>query len=155
MVKLEEYEPIAGKGVIGEIRLLAERLKGRSVQHINSTAVGGGVAEILNRMVPLLRECGVDAKWDVIKGGEKFFVATKKIHNALHGADEEITPELWDIFWDTNMKNSRELQCASDIVFIHDPQPIGLVNQKDERRNKWIWRCHIDISQARKQALDA
>ncbi|MEK7880285.1 MAG: glycosyltransferase [Deltaproteobacteria bacterium] len=155
MVKIEEYEPIVGKGVLHELRLLAERLKGKSVQNVNSTAIGGGVAEILNRMVPLLRELGVDAKWDVIKGGEKFFVATKKIHNALHGADEEITPELWDIFWDTNMKNSQELQCASDIVFIHDPQPIGLVNQKIERRNKWIWRCHIDISQAQKQTLDA
>ena len=155
MVKLEEYEPIAGKGVIGEIRLLAERLKGRSVQHINSTAVGGGVAEILNRMVPLLRECGVDARWDVIKGGEQFFNATKKIHNALHGADEEISGDMWDIFWETGKRNSEEIPCASDIVFVHDPQPIAMVNQKDGRRNKWIWRCHIDISHAQERVFDA
>ena len=103
-------------------------------------------------MVPLLKELGVD-EVGRDKGRRKFFVATKKIHNALHGADGKITPELWDIFWDTNMKNSQELQCASDIVFILDPQPIGLVNQKIERRNKWIWRCHMDISQARKQTL--
>ena len=154
MAKLEEYEPIVGKGVIEELKLLAERLKGKSVQNINSTAVGGGVAEILNRMVPLLREIGVDTKWDVIKGGEQFFNATKKIHNALHGADEEITDELWEIFRETNRWNSEEIACSSDIVFVHDPQPIALINQKDERRNKWIWRCHIDISQANKRVFE-
>jgi len=154
MVKLEEYEPIVGKGVINELRLLAERLKGKSVQNINSTAIGGGVAEILNRMVPLLGELGVDAKWDVIKGGEQFFNATKKIHNALHGADEEITEELWEIFWETGKRNSEELPCTSDIVFIHDPQPIALINQKDARGNKWIWRCHIDISHAQERVFE-
>ena len=154
MVKLEEYEPIVGKGVINELRLLAERLKGKSVQNINSTAIGGGVAEILNRMVPLLGELGVDAKWDVIKGGEQFFNATKKIHNALHGADEEITEELWEIFWEAGKRNSEELPCTSDIVFIHDPQPIALINQKDARGNKWIWRCHIDISHAQERVFE-
>src|SRR3990172_2353920 len=154
MAKLEEYEPIIGKGVIDELRLLAERLKGKSVQNINSTAIGGGVAEILNRMVPLLGELGVDAKWDVIKGGEQFFNATKKIHNALHGADEEITEELWEIFRETGKRNSEELQCISNIVFIHDPQPIALINQKDARGNKWIWRCHIDISHAQERVFE-
>src|SRR3990172_5498673 len=155
MVKLEEYEPIAGKGVIGEIRLLAERLKGRSVQHINSTAVGGGVAEILNRMVPLLKELGVNTRWDVIKGGEQFFEVTKKIHNALHGMREAITPEMWDIFWKTGEDNAREIECSADIMFIHDPQPIALINQKAARQNRWIWRCHIDISNAQTRVLDA
>jgi trehalose synthase len=154
MVKLEEYEPIVGKGVINELRLLAERLKGKSVQNINSTAIGGGVAEILNRMVPLLRELGIDAKWDVIKGGEQFFAVTKKIHNALHGADEEITEELWEIFWETSRRNSEGLPCTSDIVFVHDPQPIALINQKDARGNKWIWRCHIDISHAQQRVFE-
>ncbi|MDP2167567.1 MAG: glycosyltransferase [Thermodesulfovibrionales bacterium] len=154
MAELEEYEPIVGKGVIDELRLLAERLKGKSVQNINSTAIGGGVAEILNRMVPLLRKLGVDAKWDVIKGGEQFFNATKKIHNALHGADEEITEELWEIFWETGKRNSEELPCTSDIVFIHDPQPIALINQRDARGNKWIWRCHIDISHAQERVFE-
>ncbi|MBI5178392.1 MAG: glycosyltransferase [Nitrospinae bacterium] len=154
MAKIEEYETIVGKGVVHELRLLAERLQGKSVQHVNSTAVGGGVAEILNRMVPLLREIGVDTRWDVIKGGEQFFQVTKKIHNALHGVEEDITPEQWDIFWETGKRNSEELPCAADIVFIHDPQPIALVNQKEARRNKWLWRCHVDISRSQSAVFE-
>lgn len=148
MTSLKEYEPIVGKAILEELGLLAARLQGKSVQNINSTAVGGGVAEILSRMVPLLRELGIDAKWDVVKGGEQFFNVTKKIHNSLHGVNETITPEMWDIFWRTGEENSKEIQCSSDIIFIHDPQPIALVNQKDVRNNKWIWRCHVDVSHA-------
>lgn len=148
MVKLNEYEPIVGGGVIEELKLLSDRLKDKSVQNINSTAVGGGVAEILNCMVPLLKELGVDARWDVIKGGEQFFNVTKKIHNALHGAAEEILSDMWDVFWTTGEQNSKEIPCTADIVFVHDPQPISLINQKDVRNNKWIWRCHVDVSHA-------
>lgn len=148
MTQVNEYEPIIGKGLIDEIKLLADRLKGRSIQHINSTAVGGGVAEILNKMAPLLKEIGVETRWDVIKGGEQFFNVTKKIHNSLHGKDEDITSEMWDVFWAAGENNSKEISCSSDIVFVHDPQPIALINQKEARRNKWIWRCHVDISHA-------
>jgi len=148
MSKLDEYEPIVGKAVIEELRLLAGHLSGKTIQHVNSTSVGGGVAEILNRMVPLLKELGMETRWDVIKGGEQFFHITKKIHNALHGSNEEITSDTWDIFWSTNEKNSLELPCISDIVLIHDPQPIGLIVQKGSRQNKWAWRCHVDISYA-------
>lgn len=148
MTRVNEYEQIVGKGLIDELKLLAERLKGRSVQHINSTAVGGGIAEILNQMVPFLKELGVETRWDVIKGGEQFFNVTKKIHNSLHGKDEDITSEMWDVFWATGENNSKEIPCSSDIVFVHDPQPIALINQKEARLNKWIWRCHVDISHA-------
>jgi trehalose synthase len=149
MAQLLEYEPIVGKAVIDELRLLARALGSRSVQNVNSTAVGGGVAEILSRMVPLLRELGVNASWDVIKGGERFFQVTKKIHNALHGAPEEITPEMWAIFWETGRQNAQELACAADIVYVHDPQPIALIDQRRARGNKWIWRCHVDVAHAR------
>ncbi len=144
MAKIEEYIPIVGQPVIDDLRLLAERLKGKVVQHINSTSVGGGVAEILNRMVPLLNELGVDTRWDLIKGGERFFEATKKFHNALHGRPQEITQGDFDIFTETSLKNIAEVNTYGDIVFIHDPQPIALVNKKSN--NKWIWRCHIDVS---------
>jgi len=86
MAKLEEYIPIVGQATIDDLRLLADRLKDKLVQHINSTPVGGGVAEILSCMVPLLRELGINTRWDVIKGGEQFFEVTKKFHNALHGS---------------------------------------------------------------------
>jgi len=144
MANIEEYTPIVGQSIIDDLRLLAEKLKGKVIQHINSTAVGGGVAEILSCMVPLLRELGVDTKWDVIKGGEHFFEVTKKFHNALHGRPEEITQHDFDIFLETSQKNIEALDIYGDIVFVHDPQPIALIKKKTG--NKWIWRCHIDVS---------
>lgn len=144
MAKIGEYIPIVGKAIIDDLKLLSEHLKGKIIQHINSTSVGGGVAEILTRMVPLLKELGVDARWDVIKGGEQFFQVTKKFHNALHGRLEEIEEKDFDIFMETSQKNTEEMDIYGDIVFVHDPQPIALVKKKLD--SKWIWRCHIDIS---------
>ncbi|MBN2831253.1 MAG: glycosyltransferase [Candidatus Omnitrophica bacterium] len=144
MAKLEEYIPIVGQSIIDDLRLLAKRLEGKCVQHINSTAVGGGVAEILTRAVPLLREMGLNTEWDVIKGGEQFFEVTKKFHNALHGRTEEISQRDFDIFMATSEENIKGVDTHGDIVFIHDPQPIALIRKKAE--NKWIWRCHIDVS---------
>lgn len=144
MITLQDYAPIVGPSVIDDLRRIAERLKGKVVQHINSTAVGGGVAEILNRMVPLLLQLQVDTRWDVIKGGEQFFEVTKKFHNALHGTPTEITPHDFEIFLETGEKNIQEVGTYGDIVFVHDPQPIVLVKKRQE--NKWIWRCHVDVS---------
>lgn len=145
MAKLEEYALITGQSVIDELKLLAERLEGKVVQNINSTAVGGGVAEILHRMLPLLKELGVDAHWDLIRGGQDFFNVTKKFHNALHGRPEEITPEMFDAFMETSRMNIDEVDTYGDIVFIHDPQPIALIKKKT-KSSKWLWRCHIDVS---------
>jgi len=144
MVNVEDYIPLVGQSVIDDLRLLGERLKGRAIQHINSTPVGGGVAEILHRMVPLLKELGVDTKWDVIKGGESFFDVTKKFHNVLHGRSGEITKNDFDIFLEASEENIKNLDTYGDIVFVHDPQPIALV--KKRANNKWLWRCHIDVS---------
>lgn len=144
MAKLDEYIPIVGESVMNDLRLLAGKLEGKVIQHINSTPVGGGVAEILSRMVPLLQELGVDTKWDVIKGGEQFFEVTKKFHNALHGRDEEITQHDFDIFMETGRENIKGVDTSGDIVFVHDPQPITLIEKKTD--NKWLWRCHIDVS---------
>src|SRR3989338_6524361 len=144
MATIKEYIPLVGESVINELRLLGERLKGKVIQHINSTPVGGGVAEILSRMVPLLTELGVDTKWDVIKGGEQFFDVTKKFHNALHGRKEEITQRDFEIFMETSQQNIENVDTYGDVVFVHDPQPIALINKKSD--NKWLWRCHVDVS---------
>ena len=144
MAKINEYIPIVGQSVVDDLRLLAEKLRDKTIQHINSTAVGGGVAEILNRMVPLLNELGVHTKWDVIKGGEQFYEVTKKFHNVLHGREDVVTQQDFDIFMETSQKNIEEMEIYGDIVFIHDPQPIALIKKKKD--NKWIWRCHIDVS---------
>lgn len=152
MAKLEEYIPIVGQSIIDDLRLLADKLKGKSIQHINSTSVGGGVAEILSRMSPLVKDLGVDAKWDVIKGGEQFFEVTKKFHNVLHGRQEEVTDKDFEVFMETSRLNIESMETQADIMFIHDPQPIALVNKKSG--NKWIWRCHIDVSNPNKRVWE-
>lgn len=154
-MKLADYEPIVGKNVIEEIRGLGARLKGKVVRNINSTAVGGGVAEILNRMTPFLNELGISAHWDVIRGGEQFFFVTKKLHNMLHGKEMELTTGEIELFLQINEENLRSLDISGDIIFVHDPQPIALVNKKPQlERTKWIWRCHIDVSHPNKLAWD-
>ncbi|MBM2831602.1 MAG: glycosyl transferase family 1 [Dehalococcoidia bacterium] len=147
-MKIQDYIPIVGRSTIEELYLLAEKLSGKVVLNVNSTLTGGGVAEILNRMVPLLNQLGVDARWEVIKGNDRFFQVTKKFHNALHGLREDITPEDFDVFADVSRKNIDEVKLNGDVFFIHDPQPIMLVNKRNEVGGKWLWRCHIDISHA-------
>jgi len=145
--RLEEYRSIIGGDTLEELHLLAGELNGRSLLHVNSTAVGGGVAEILSRMVPLLNELGVRARWDVIKGGDEFYAATKRFHNALHGDPVSVSPRDYQVYEDTLDENLDGLDLGSDIVFIHDPQPAALVKKRRELKNHWIWRCHIDLSQ--------
>jgi len=126
---------------------LAANLKGKVIQNINSTFNGGGVAEILNRMVPLLQQLGVDARWNIIQGNDPFFQVTKKFHNALHGRKQEFSQADFDLFNEVTRKNLESIDLCGDILFIHDPQPAGLIQKKPEIGRKWIWRCHIDISQ--------
>jgi len=143
---IEDYEQFVGAGALAELKLLASRLQGRSIQIVNSTYKGGGVAEILSRMVPLLIKLGVNVRWQVIHGSPQFFSVTKKLHNALHGRPEELTEEDIAVFWENQRFNIEQLSFTGDIFFIHDPQPLGLVKKRQESGGKWVWRCHIDIS---------
>lgn len=145
-VGLEDYVPIVGAAEAEEMRALARPLAGRPVKMVNSTAVGGGVAEILNRLVPLLQDLGLPTRWDVITGGEDFFEVTKGFHNALHAAPYEVRWQAFEIFQAYQQQNLRQLRFEEDFVVIHDPQPIGLVQARAERPAHWIWRCHIDVS---------
>jgi trehalose synthase len=144
--KILEYESIVGKHTIEELMLLSERLKNRRVQNVNSTMRGGGVAEILSRIVPLLNNLGIEASWVAMKGSEEFFWVTKKIHNALHGQKVKLTKKEIDIFLEVSEQNLKELSLSGDIIFIHDPQPIALIQKKSQIKAKWIWRCHVDVS---------
>ena len=143
---IQELQELLGTEVIDELRVLADRARHLSLQNVNSTPVGGGVAEILTKMIPLMRELGVNATWDVIKGDQKFFNVTKAFHNALHGEEEVITEEMLDTFRATTEMNLKEFQFTGDVVWIHDPQPAGLVERKNEVGRHWVWRCHIDVS---------
>jgi len=150
-MKLNDYQSVVGKSAIDELRLLANRLSGKVIQNINSTFTGGGVAEILTRMIPLLLELGIDARWNIVKGSDDFFQVTKKFHNALHGKAESITAEDFSIFQEVSRKNIEDLPLNGDVIFIHDPQPIALVTRKKEIGKKWLWRCHIDVSRPSEQ----
>jgi trehalose synthase len=146
IVTLRDYEKVVGSEVIEDIRVAAARVRHKTLQNINSTPVGGGVAEILTRMIPLLNELGIRATWDVIKGDEAFFNVTKSFHNALHGKKEKITEEMFEIYRETTATNLRDMNLTGDVILIHDPQPAGLVLNREEIGRQWIWRCHIDVS---------
>ncbi len=143
---LEDYGSIVGDAGLDELRFLAQQLKGRSIKMVNSTAVGGGVAEMLNRLVPLLNELEVSTRWDVITGGNDFFEITKAFHNALHGASYQLTRHAREIFLMYNEQNRQRMQFNEELVVIHDPQPAALINARDSSHTHWVWRCHIDLS---------
>ncbi len=146
---LADYEPLIGKGELDELRFLAADLQGKTVKMVNSTAVGGGVAEMLDRLVPLLNEVEVHTRWEVITGGNDFFEITKGFHNALHGGAYELTPQVKEVFLRYNEQNRQRMHFNEDVVVIHDPQPAALICPRQNEQNghsKWVWRCHIDLS---------
>ncbi len=145
-IPLDDYSSVIGAGEVAELRTLAKPLAGRSVVMINSTAVGGGVAEILNRLVPLAEELGINIRWEVMTGGEDFFEVTKSFHNALHGAPYHPEPRHFEIFRAYNEKNAKRLPLDAEFMVIHDPQPAGLISYREKNANHWVWRCHIDLS---------
>ncbi|RLG92598.1 MAG: glycosyl transferase family 1 [Candidatus Hecatellales archaeon] len=147
--KISDYEPIVGRDEIKTIVSLAERVKGAKIIHVNSTAYGGGVAEILKSLIPLARSVGLDARWQVLQGSKEFFFTTKSIHNALQGDNSiELTSEMRDVYLKVNELNAKTLDLDGDVVMIHDPQPLPLIDYR--RDGKWVWRCHIDTSQPNK-----
>ena len=145
-IPLENYAEVVGAGEIEELRDLAKPLRGRSIEMINSTAVGGGVAEILNRLVPLAEELDLGIRWDVMKGAEEFFDVTKSFHNALHGEPYCPKPKDFEIFLSYNERNRASLPRDAEFMVIHDPQPAALIEGRPPGTNHWVWRCHIDLS---------
>ncbi len=144
---LKDYWPIVGERVIEEILSLAKPLRGAHVLHVNSTSFGGGVAEILHTLVPLMRDVGLNAEWQVIKGKDEFFNVTKAMHNGLQGMSIPFTDEMMDIWKHYNRLNAKNLEGEYDFIVVHDPQPAGLLHFTGGENGKWwIWRCHIDTS---------
>jgi len=144
--RVQDYESIVGSADIDELRFLSREVKGKTVKMVNSTAVGGGVAEMLNRLVPLLSELEVPTRWEVVTGGNDFFEVTKAFHNALHGSEYQLTQSAQEIFLAYNEENRRRMQFAEDLIVIHDPQPAPLIRSRDDSTSRWVWRCHIDLS---------
>src|SRR6266850_545029 len=153
-IPLDDYAELLGAGEIEELRALAKPLHGRSIEMINSTAIGGGVAEILNRLVPLAEELELNIKWDVMTGGEDFFDVTKSFHNALHGAPYHSSPRDFEIFLAYNERNRATLPLDAEFMVIHDPQPAALIDARKPGANHWVWRCHIDLSHPNRAVWD-
>jgi trehalose synthase len=146
---LHAYARVAGNDAVDHLQQLSAPLKGAKFVHVNSTRVGGGVAEILMKMVPLMNELGIDTSWEVISGEDKFYQCTKSMHNALQGDPVHISEDLLKAYEETNSKNAdilRPILEDADYVIVHDPQPAPLLTLCPNRKGKWVWRCHIDAS---------
>ncbi|MBN1394134.1 MAG: glycosyltransferase [Pirellulales bacterium] len=147
MKLLDRYEEVVGHHEIQRLYRLAERLSGKRVVHVNSTRNGGGVAEILHWMVPLMQELGIDASWEVIEGTADFYRVTKSFHNGLQGFPVALKKRDYDLHYEINRENAKRLNLQADVVFVHDPQPIYLPEfTPQDQVGRWIWRCHIDAS---------
>jgi trehalose synthase len=148
---LNDYIDIIGKEEIECIKKLALPLKGKKVVHINATSFGGGIAEILSALIPLMKDLGIEAEWQVIKGSDDFFNVTKSIHNGLQGVDVSFTKEMKEIFLKNNQLNEKLFEGEYDFVVIHDPQPVAILNYRKKKIGKWIWKLHIYPTQAQER----
>src|SRR2546428_1506955 len=155
------YRRVVPPQTIDLLRRLAGRVRGRSLLHVNSTRVGGGVAEMLSRYVPLFEELGVPVRWDVISGAEEFFRVTKSLHNALQGQEQAFTGEMLAAYLETNRENAARLHLDSDVVIIHDPQPAALIvftrrpasAGTGREGGRWVWRGPIAVSRPQRRGV--
>jgi trehalose synthase len=146
---VSEYAEAAGQEAVDRLREQARVLRGLRVLHVNSTAFGGGVAELLHTQVPLMNDLGVETTWALIEGSDSFFAVTKAMHNALQGAETQLEDEMRTAYWERIRENASNLPRDFDVVLIHDPQPaamLSVLDEQGERKGRWIWRCHIDLS---------
>ena len=146
---LESYQPIIGDRSVFQLEQLGKNLSGLKVVHVNSTKQGGGVAEILTWLIPLKKDLKIDASWEVVMGAEEYFNVTKAFHNGLQGNKVILTNSMIRAYEETVAENAKRLRPIlenADFVFIHDPQPAALIKHCPNRKGKWIWRCHIDVS---------
>jgi trehalose synthase len=144
---LADYTHLVGRQLVEQVRELAEPLAGKHVLNVSATAFGGGVSEILYSLVPMMRDVGIDAHWQVIFGREEFYNATKLLHNSLQGDPATLTEEQWELFDRVNELNARSITEEWDAIIVHDPQPLGLRRWAQGHSENWIWRCHIDLSE--------
>lgn len=152
--QLSDYASIVGRPLVDEILAHAEGLRDKRVLHVSATAFGGGVSEILYTLVPLMVDVGIQCEWHVIYGREEFFNATKVMHNALQGSEQDLTEEQWATWLEYNEINARELSEDWDVIIVHDPQPAALASLVGEKSRHWVWRCHIDLSTPNESTLN-
>ncbi len=142
------YEKVVGKPIIDRLRKLGNDLKGLRLLEINSTSSGGGVAELLSSVVPLVNSLGIRAEWRLICQDQRFFRITKKIHNALQGMNYRLSSEEKQAYLEHNRRCAGMISGNYDVVVVNDPQPAAILHYLNRKSGKWIWRCHIDTSSA-------
>lgn len=145
MTKIEEYRDVAPQGTVDLLLRLAERVRSRRFLHVSPSRYGGGSADILRRLVPIMTDLGIEASWEVVVGDAEFLAATKSLHASLLGADRVITEDMLQDYLEMNRRTAERLNLAGDLVFIHDPEPLSLVERRPAG-GKWVWRCHHDLS---------
>ncbi|MDH5669039.1 MAG: glycosyltransferase [Nitrospira sp.] len=140
--ELEQYRDVAPKGSIELLHRLSELVEGKRFLHINAVRYGGGIAEILRRLVPVMKAMGIDARWEVIAGTQEFSDVTRRIADGLQGRPEAITDEMYQTYLSVTARNAKALDLDADLVFVHDPQPAALIDHR--KGGHWVWRCHLD-----------
>ncbi len=147
---LDEYRDVSPKGTVDFLYRLSDLVKGKSFLHLNAVRYGGGMSEVLRRLVPMMVSLGVDARWEVLAGTQEYFVVVNHMLNALQGRDDKITDQMYQTYSTIMERNAKALKLEADVVMVHDHQPAGLV---DYRTNGcWIWRCHLDLAQPQRPA---
>ena len=142
---IEPYRNVAPRGTVDFLLRLASRVQGRRFVHVSSTREGGGGAEILNRLVPIMRDIGIKTDWEVIEGDSDFYATTKAFHNALQGKEQVLTEAMLEHDLEINRANAERLRVAGDLLLIHDPQPAAMIEARPPE-GRWVWRCHLDLS---------
>ena len=142
---LKEYRKIVGEEIIEKIHEKAKKLFKKHIVCVSSTHQGGGVAEILNSLIFLFNEVGIKFGWRILHGTPDFFTITKKFHNSLQGAGIHLSENKKRIYTETNKRFSLFNHLDHDLVVVHDPQPLPLIEFYDKKQ-PWIFRCHIDLS---------
>jgi len=143
---LDDYRTVVPESIFDQLRVVASALQGLRVLHLNATPYGGGVSELLRSGIPLLNDLGLVAHWKIISGDERFFQVTKKIHNGLQGGTESLTAAEREAYLEASRRNAGLFREEYDVVFVHDPQPAGLLTERGKGASRWVWRCHIDTA---------
>jgi trehalose synthase len=146
LTTIEDYEPLVGSETIERLLVKAGKLRDLHVVNVNSTYCGGGVAELLSSLTLLMNAAGIKTGWRVIQGRPDFFSITKKMHNALQGAEINLSDLKRSIYEEVMFENAARMHIDHDVVIVHDPQPLPLIGHF-RKKTPWIWRCHIDLSQ--------
>jgi trehalose synthase len=146
---LEEYRDVAPKGTVDFLNRLSESVVGRHFVHVSAVRYGGGAAEMLRRLIPILSSLGVVARWEVLAADQQFLAVNRRLVNALQGEDLELSESMQQAYLETNRRNAESLSLEGDLVMIHDPQPAALIDHRKD--GKWIWRCHLDLSEPQRR----